>query len=261
MKRTLITPDLNTFPEQFHALLTDAKVYDSSCSPEASVYFIDKDCGYYLKVAEKGSIEREAELTRYFYSKNLATNVLDYLSLDKDYMLTEKVTGEDCTHKLYLDNPKRLCDTTASLLRSLHDSDFSDCPIQNRTVEYIETVKNNYKIGNYDKSAFPDSFGYKSAEEAFAVAENNMKYLKNDTLLHGDYCLPNIMLDNWKFSKFIDLGSGGVGDRHIDIFWGIWTLYFNLKTNEYASRFIDAYGRDKVDTDMLKVIAACEVFG
>ena len=133
--------------------------------------------------------------------------------------------------------------------------------MQNHSERYINTVISNYKTGNYDKTAFPDSFGYKNAEEAFLVVEKYKNNLKSDTLLHGDYCLPNIMLDNWKFSKFIDLGNGGVGDRHVDVFWGIWTLFFNLKTNEYASRFIDAYGRDKIDTDMLRFIAACEVFG
>lgn len=85
--------------------------------------------------------------------------------------------------------------------------------------------------------------------------------LQSKVLLHGDYCLPNIILDNWNFSGFIDVGSGGVGDRHIDLFWGTWTLWFNLKTNKYHERFLDAYGRDKADESILKVVAAAEVFG
>ncbi len=261
MNRKLIIPDLNSIPQKFHQLFEYAKIYDSSCSPEARVFFIDKDCGYYLKSAPKGTLKNEVLLTNYFRSKGLATNVLEYLSLEKDWMLSEKVSGEDCTHKIYINEPEKLCDTIATLLRELHETDFSDCPIQNRISTYLETAKNNYNAGTYDKSAFPDSFGYKSAEEAWRVVEKYSHLLKNDTLIHGDYCLPNIMLDDWKFSRFIDLGNGGVGDRHIDIFWGIWTLEFNLKTNKYASRFIDAYGRDKIEKDMLKVVAACEVFG
>ena len=85
--------------------------------------------------------------------------------------------------------------------------------------------------------------------------------LKSDVLLHGDYCLPNIMLNNWQFSGFIDVGNGGRGDRHIDLFWGIWSLNFNLKTDRYRNRFLDAYGRDKVDEARLHVVAAAEVFG
>ena len=88
-----------------------------------------------------------------------------------------------------------------------------------------------------------------------------MGELDDRVLLHGDYCLPNIMLDDWKLSSFIDLGNGGVGDRHIDLFWGAWTLWFNLKTDKYRNRFFDAYGRDKVDVEKIKIIAAAEVFG
>lgn len=261
MQRKLITPNIDIFPASLRALLAQAKIYDSSCSPEARVYFIDKDTGYYLKSASKGSLKVEAELTKYFHSKQIGTEVIEYISLEKDWMLTAKVNGEDCTHSMYLDDPTKLCDTTAELLRRLHEIDYSDCPVQNRIQSYLETVERNYRNGTYDKSAFPDSFGYSSAEEAWNVAEKYKHLLKADTLLHGDYCLPNVVLDNWKFSKFIDLGNGGVGDRHIDLFWGIWTLFFNLKTDKYTDRFMDAYGRDKIEPEMLKVVAACEVFG
>ena len=261
MKRTLTKIDIETIPVVFHKLLKDSIIYDSSCSLDARVFFIDKDEGYYLKRAPKNSLSDEVDLTKYFHAKGLGTEVLEYASFENDWMLTKKVIGEDCTFQMYLDDPKRLCDTTAALLRRLHETDFLNCPVKDRSSTYVKTVTDNYTNGTYDKSAFPDSFGYKSAKDAWDVAGKYMYDLKNDTLLHGDYCLPNIMLDNWKFSKFIDLGNGGVGDRHIDIFWGIWTLFFNLKTNEYASRFIDAYGRNLIDKDMLKVVAACEVFG
>jgi kanamycin kinase len=69
------------------------------------------------------------------------------------------------------------------------------------------------------------------------------------------------MLSDWSLSGFIDLGCGGVGDRHIDLFWGAWTLGFNLGTDEYRDIFFDAYGRDKIDLEKLKIIAAAEVFG
>ena len=74
-------------------------------------------------------------------------------------------------------------------------------------------------------------------------------------------CLPNIMFDGWELSGFIDLGNGGIGDRHVDLFWGAWTLRFNLGTDAYRELFFDAYGRDKIDKEILSVIAAAEVFG
>jgi kanamycin kinase len=38
-------------------------------------------------------------------------------------------------------------------------------------------------------------------------------------------------------------------------------LGFNLHTDAYRDRFFDAYGRDRVDQNVLQVIAAAEVFG
>ncbi len=260
MKKTKLEI-ISGIPEKFNDILINATVYDSSCSPEARVYYIEKDQGLYLKTAEKGTLRREALMTDYFHKKGLGTEVLQYISEEKDWLLTAAVKGEDCTHETYLNDPKRLCDTLAECLRGLHEMDFGDCPIKDRVSEYLALAETNYKTGNYDKSHFPDSFGYRSAEEAYAVLQEGKHLLKNDALIHGDYCLPNIMLDNWKFSGFIDLGNGGVGDRHIDLFWATWTLWFNLHTNDYYDRFLDAYGRDKVDDHILKIVAAAEVFG
>lgn len=261
MKRTLITVDPVHFPAAFSPLLTGTPVYDSSCSPEAKVYFIDTDGGYFLKTAPKGALETEARLTRYFHSKGLSAEVLSYVQDEQDWLLTRKIAGEDCIHTQYLADPKRLCDTTAALLRQLHDIAPTDCPVPHRTESYLETVARNYRMEHYDTSLFPDNWGYRSAEEAWNVVQSVGPYLKEDTLLHGDYCLPNILLDNWQFSGFIDLGCGGIGDRHIDLFWDVWTLQFNLKTNAYADRFLDAYGRDRIDPEILKSIGAFEVFG
>ncbi|MBR7100826.1 MAG: aminoglycoside 3'-phosphotransferase [Clostridia bacterium] len=261
MKRDLIMGLPLDTPKEFITEFKDANIYNSSCSHEARVYFIDTGNGFYLKSAEKGSLEREAQMTDYFFGKGLSPRMLSYISRDRDWILTERVKGEDCTDFEYLSNPKRLAKLMGERLRALHSMDCGDCPIQDRVSEYISLAERNYSTGNYDKSSFPDSFGYKSAEEAYKVLSEGKHLLKNDALIHGDYCLPNMILDNWRFSSFIDVGNGGKGDRHIDLFWGSWTLWFNLKTSEYKNTFLDAYGRDAINEDILKIIAAAEVFG
>lgn len=260
MKRTPIIADRAQIPPLFHPFLEGAAVFDSSCSPVAKVYFIDKGPGFYLKRASSGSLQKEAVMTRYFHKKGLAAEVLAYECLDQDWMLTARVPGEDCTHDAYLNDPVRLCDTTAALLRQLHDTEPSGCPA-NRTADYLATARKNYLAKVYDASLFPDNWGYSTPEAAWRVVEENGKYLQSDTLLHGDYCLPNIMLDNWAFSGFIDLDAGGLGDRHIDLFWGMWSLQYNLKTDRYRNRFLDAYGTEQINKDVFPIIAAFEVFG
>ena len=262
MKRTPISKIPFLLPKEIASAVEGANIYDSSCSPEAKVYFIDKGDGFYLKISAPDTLKKEAEMTSYFNKKGLAAEVVGYKTSDRDFLLTKRVIGEDATHKRFLSDPKRLCDTLAFKLRELHETDFTDCPVQNRNESYKALVKENYEKGICDLSLTEEIFKFSSADEAFAVFANGKDSLKNDVLLHGDYCLPNVMLtDDFKVSAFIDLGNGGVGDRHIDLFWGTWTLLFNLKTDEYRSRFLDAYGRDKIDEEMLRVIAAAEAFG
>lgn len=259
MQKKLLPKDSIRFPGQF-APLTGYDVYDSSCSRAARVYYIDCDGGYYLKTAPKGTLAREAALTRYFAGMQMGAQVLAYESLDADWFLTRKVAGEDCLHAMYTSDPRRLCDVTAELLRRLHDTDPAGCPVANHTAEYLAHAQRVWQNKSYDAALFPDNWGYATPEEAWRVVEENHKYLKADTLLHGDYCLPNIILDNWHFSGFIDLDSAGVGDRHVDLFWGLWSLWFNLKTDAYRERFLDVYGRQDVQEELFRVIAAIEVF-
>ena len=261
MERRPIQPDWDSIPGQFHPYFRDAAVYDSSCSAAARVYYLDRGPGFYLKSAPKGTLKTEAAMTGFFHSKGLSAEVLAYESLESDWLLTQRLPGEDCTLARYLAEPERLCDTTAQLLRMLHDTDPAGCPVPDHTAVRLAAARRNYAAKVYVASLFPDNWGYATAEEAWQEIETNGRYLRTDTLLHGDYCLPNILLDDWRFSGFIDLGGGGTGDRHMDLFWGIWSLAFNLKTDRYRERFLDAYGREDIYGDALRTVAALEVFG
>ena len=261
MTRTRIERIPFILPPTVAAAIDGGEIFDSSCSPEARVYFIDKGDGFYLKKSQRGSLEREALMNGYFYSKGIGPEVVEYVTDECDWMLTRRVRGEDATHADYISDPHRLAEFMGYELRKLHEVDCTDCPVMNKTDEYLSLAKTNYLNDNYDKSHFPDSFGYSSGEEAYECLISRGHELARDTLVHGDYCLPNIMLDGWSLSSFIDLGNAGVSDRHIDLFWGAWTLEFNLKTVRYRDRFFDAYGRDKIDISRLDIVGAAEVFG
>lgn len=253
-----VNPD--DYPSCFRSLLTGVPVFDSSCSPEAIVCYIDAQGGLFLKSAPKGTLSQEAAMAAYFHTKGLGPEVCAYESLDRDWLLTRAVPGEDCTHPMYLADPKRLCDSTATFLRMLHDLPPGGCPVTDRTTACIAAAAENHRSGRWDPSLLSGARHFSNSEEAWAIVRENAPYLKRDTLLHGDYCLPNVMMENWRFSGFIDVGSGGMGDRHMDLFWGVWTLFFNLKTTAFSDRFLDAYGREKIEPDLLRTVAAVETF-
>ena len=261
MKRKPVSFCPEFFPEELRSFVSRFCLYDSSCSPEARVWMLDGPERFFLKSASAGTLKTEADMTRYYHGKGLGTEVIGYLSGEQDWLLTRAVPGEDCTFPKYREDPKRLCDTTATLLRQLHEESTEGCPVTNRCGAYLANARKSYETGFCELDLFPEQeWSFSSVEEAWQIVAKNGKFLKNETLLHGDYCLPNIMLDDWTFTGFIDVGRGGIGDRHIDIFWGVWTLFFNLKTNAYDNRFLDVYGRDRIEPELLRTVAALEVF-
>lgn len=262
MNRKPVQLNIEEYPKAVADYMKDSVLYDSSCSPQAKVIFINKDNGYFLKEAAEETLKTEALMTRYMHSVKLSEEVLYYGSLHgKDYLLSRKIQGEDCTHPDYLSEPEKLCDTIALLLRKLHEMDGKGCPVQDRIRTYTETVKCGFDKRSYEPDLFKGIWQFDSFSDAKRAAKEGLPLLKKEVLLHGDYCLPNIILDNWKFSGYIDLGTGGIGDRHIDIVWGIWTLNYNLGTVRYTDRFIDAYGRDIIEAEKLRMIAAMEMIG
>lgn len=49
---------------------------------------------------------------------------------------------------------------------------------------------------------------------------------EDEVLVHGDYCLPNVLFEADR-CHYLDVGEAGVGDRYIDIIAGIWSLRHN----------------------------------
>ena len=253
------TPEAVLPPHLFEKF-KGAKVYDSSCSPEARVYFIDKDGGYFLKKTSL-SLEKEAVMSRYFHSLGLSAEVVYYSAGETELLVTKKVRGSDLTSQIYLDEPKRMAALMGEHLRALHEREAASCPIKHRTQDYLSTFAEGYRIKRFDPSYIDKRLGLSDMESAIRYVEAGKSTLEENVLLHGDFCLPNIIFDDFRLSGYIDLGGAGIGDRHIDLFWGAWTLNFNLHTEKYRDTFFDAYGRDKIDEERLLLVSAIEAFG
>ena len=89
--------------------------------------------------------------------------------------------------------------------------------------------------------------------EFYKEAMNTRK--KYDTLIHGDFCLPNILVKDNKITGFIDLGDSGIGDPWFDYAWCIWSLEYNLKTNKYTQVLLDKLGIEFDREKYLKYIS------
>jgi kanamycin kinase len=64
---------------------------------------------------------------------------------------------------------------------------------------------------------------------------------RGNVLIHGDYCLPNVLVAGGALSGLIDVGQTGLGDPRKDLAAGVWTLQYNFGPG-HAREFLDAYG-------------------
>jgi aminoglycoside phosphotransferase len=62
-----------------------------------------------------------------------------------------------------------------------------------------------------------------------------------NVLIHGDYCLPNVLVAEGRLVGIVDVGRAGLGDPRDDLAAGLWTLHYNFGAG-YARQFLDAYG-------------------
>lgn len=63
-----------------------------------------------------------------------------------------------------------------------------------------------------------------------------------ECFVHGDCCLPNILVKDGAISGFIDTEASGLGDPWIDYAWAIWSLEYNLGTSDYTPLLLAALG-------------------
>lgn len=240
-----------SLPDGLRQWIADAALFESSGQSGARTIRIG-DGGAYLKIAERGALLHASRMQSYFADKRMAPPVLCYLSSGKDYLVTQGLTGQDGTSPNHLAEPERLSEVFGQCLRALHEVDARDCPVRDRMSDLIRQVPN----ARFNRSHLEDIASYigeavlEKAPDEIACARD---LIRSDVLIHGDYCLPNIILNDWSFQGLIDVADGRIGDRHYDLVWGLWTLNWNLKSQRYGHRFLDAYGRERIDRGRLRV--------
>jgi len=72
-------------------------------------------------------------------------------------------------------------------------------------------------------------------------------------LVHGDYCLPNVLVEDGELSALVDVGGAGLGDPQVDLAAGVWTLQYNYGPG-HARAFLDSYGwKPMTDSEIEKL--------
>jgi kanamycin kinase/aminoglycoside 3'-phosphotransferase-3 len=210
----------------------------------ASVYQCISDTKiYYLKIDLKNDcLKKEYQNICWLYNKAPVSKIIEWESDEYyDYLLTSKIDGIMLCDDYYKNNPIIAITALAKGLKLLQSIDIKNCEVINNIENKLKLAKNNIQSKKIDMNDWKKETKklFNSPDLLFDYLCDNKPETEELVFTHGDYCLPNIFGYGDEIKGFIDLGNAGVSDKWQDIAWCIWSLRYNLKTNEYDGLLLD----------------------
>ena len=165
--------------------------------------------------------ENHIAMLRWLEDRIPAPRILEtVLADDRRWTLMTRVPGEMACADTWRSDPHRLVQELAKAMRALWGIDVSGCPVDQSPDAKLSRARRIVEAGQVDMSLTdPSTFG----EGGFSSPAALLEWLEANkpgfepVLTHGDFCLPNVFLQDWKLTGFLDLGRSGVGDKWTDI--------------------------------------------
>lgn len=134
-----------------------------------------------------------------------------------DFLLLSAIGGVTASDDGFNADVPKLIEQLSIGLRMIHDLPIDRCPFDAALPTKIEHARERVVNGSVDENDFDASRLGRTAADLFAELLETVPDDEDLVFTHGDYCLPNILLEDWRLSGFIDWGRAGVADRYQDI--------------------------------------------
>ncbi len=178
-------------------------------------------------------LERETKVLKWIDRRLPVPEALFYIARGWwEYQLTTEVPGTP-SYQLERRERENAVKVMAEALRAIHGLDARGCP-------YMNAAAN--RIGEARASKDPETQRALDGLEA-AMPEEDLVFT------HGDYCLPNIILDGGALSGVIDWDHGGLADPYVDLEACMWSIGYNYggDAERLAPLFLREYGLEEMD--------------
>ncbi|MDQ3802202.1 MAG: aminoglycoside 3'-phosphotransferase [Acidobacteriota bacterium] len=201
----------------------------------------------YLKIAARRnpahSLWREKTKLDWLRNWLPVPKVLSFASDEEiDYLLLSAIGGVDASDdSLKTDVPRVIAELVGGL-KMIHALPVENCPFDERIERKIRLAEKMTKDNLVDEDDFDEQRRGRSAESLFRELIENKPTAGEDLVFtHGDYCVPNVILENGKLAGFVDWGNAGVADRYQDIALLTRSVIYNFG-KEYEKSVFEAYG-------------------
>lgn len=222
----------------------------------AHVYQLQKDgqCVYLktLAVSEMATFARDVQILRWLQGRLPVPEVLAYTqAADYEYLILAEIAGQNCVEAMNTLDHGEIVTLLATGLRTIHALDIADCPFDERIDAKLENARYNVAHHLVDVDDFDLEHRGMVTGRAVLHRLESVRPTEDDLVFaHGDYCLPNIILQNGAVNGFIDLDRAGISDKYNDLAIASRSIRDNLGAR-YVSRFFAAYGLPQVDEEKI----------
>ena len=161
------------------------------------------------------------------------------------WLITSPLSGQDGAHPEQLRRPETLTRILARALRRFHEAAPTDsCPFDSRLDAALDHARDRVTAGLVEPARdFHPEFQRLTPPEALELLESTRPDAEDLVVCHGDYCPPNVLIEDARATGYVDLGELGVADRWWDLAVATWSLTWNLGPG-YEDLFLAEYGTE-----------------
>jgi aminoglycoside phosphotransferase len=212
------------------------------------------DPNLYLKVQhlyERHDIEHEYKVMHWLEDKLPIPKVIDYCETQNTgFLLMRELSGIPASDPLILKDPMQLARLLATSLQLVHSLPIADCPFDQTLKQKLRHAQTNINKGWVTKNMFNPENRDRTPQDIYHEVVATQPETEDLVFTHGDYCLPNIILQDNQLSGFVDVGNAGIADRYHDLALAVRSLGYNLSADcsrQAIEYFFDCYGIKDVD--------------
>jgi aminoglycoside phosphotransferase len=221
----------------------------------AKVWRLDGNPVLYVKTTEHAqhhdggtSLRAEADRLRWLAARGLRVPEVVDAGVDDQFswLVTTALAGRTAADPWPEAQRSAVVDALADIASTLHAVPTDGCPFDRRLAVVVPLA---LEAADRDLVDLVDLDAERSGWTATQLAEALLATRPHDedpVVCHGDFCLPNVLLDpsTLEVVGLVDVGRTGVADRHADIALITRSLGHDMNSQfgpDYAHRFIDRY--------------------
>jgi kanamycin kinase len=211
----------------------------------ASVFRLEGPGGaLYLKALDAGvhvdatlDLQSEADRLRWLGECNIPVpEVVEIVTgAEVDYLVTRALPGASAADVRPTEQRSAVVDAVADLLRTLHALPVASCPFDRSLAVTMAAARRAVELGTVDLDDLDPEWSGWTGEQLRTQLEATIPASEDLVVGHGDYCLPNVVVDpeTMLVSGLVDGGRVGRADRHLDL---------ALMTRSLSSPLNSSYG-------------------